>query len=73
MKKPVNSPYLPYGTLEIGIPNSTVGAAFVSAVMEGGKNPAPAQDGAYAVAFIEAAYRSAEEGRIINIEYPLGR
>lgn len=52
------------------IPNTTVAAGFVSTVMEGGQNPAPAHEGAYAVALTEAVYRSAEEGRIIQIEYP---
>lgn len=56
--------------LESDRPDSTVAAAFVSAVMEGGENPVPARGATYAVALTEAAYRSASEGSIVQIEYP---
>ena len=46
--------------------------AFVSAVTEGAPNLSPARDGAYAVALLEAAYRSAREGRMVRVERPLG-
>jgi len=46
--------------------------AFVSAVTEGAPNLCPARDGAYAVALLEAAYRSAREGRMVRVERPQG-
>jgi hypothetical protein len=46
--------------------------AFVSAVTEGAPNLSPARDGAYAVALLEAAYRSAREGRMVRVERPQG-
>jgi len=44
----------------------------VAAVTEGAPNIAPARDGAYDIALIEAAYRSAREGHIVHIELPDG-
>lgn len=39
--------------------------------MKGGApNIAPAREGAHDVALIEAAYRSAREGRIVHVELP---
>ena len=52
------------------VPDVTPAAAFIAAVTEGGINIAPGRDGAYAVALMEAAYRSAEEGRLIRVELP---
>jgi len=46
--------------------------AFVSAAKEGAPNLSPARDGAYAVALLEAAYRSAGEGRMVRVERPQG-
>jgi predicted dehydrogenase len=54
--------------IEADVPDTTTAAAFVAAVMEGGVNLAPAREGVHAVAFIEAAYRSAAEGQIVQIE-----
>jgi phthalate 4,5-cis-dihydrodiol dehydrogenase len=45
--------------------------AFVSAVTEGTPNLSPPRDGARAVALLEAAYRSAREGKLVRVE-PLG-
>jgi len=52
------------------VPDITPAAAFIAAVTEGGINLTPGRDGAYAVALMEAAYRSAEEGCIIRVELP---
>ena len=54
--------------LAIDIPDSNVAAEFVSAIKGGTPNLASAQEGAQAVALTEATYRSAAEGRIIEIE-----
>ena len=42
-------------------------AAFVAAVLDGAPNISPAREAALVVALTEAAYRSAEEGHIIEI------
>jgi predicted dehydrogenase len=47
-------------------------AAFVKTVRGKGPNLAPPRDGAYAVALVEAAYRSLKEGRIIQVALPQG-
>lgn len=57
-------------TVESRVPDTTPAAAFVAAVMDGAENPAPAEDGAHAVAFSEAAYRSDEERRIVDLAVP---
>jgi predicted dehydrogenase len=44
--------------------------AFVATVLEGAPNLAPAREGAYDVALIEAAYRSAREGQIVKLSLP---
>jgi predicted dehydrogenase len=44
--------------------------AFVNCVLDGSPNPVPGEQGAYAVAFIEAAYQSAAEGRIVTVPLP---
>jgi predicted dehydrogenase len=46
--------------------------AFVATVLDGAPNIAPAQEGAYDVALIEAAHRSVREGRIVHVEPPEG-
>jgi predicted dehydrogenase len=46
--------------------------AFVATVTEGAPNMATGREGAYDVALIEAAYRSAREGRIVHVELPEG-
>jgi predicted dehydrogenase len=53
--------------------DTNAAAAFVSAICEGGPNLSPPQDGAYAVAFSEAVYRSAAEKRIITVQNGLVR
>jgi hypothetical protein len=45
--------------------DTTPAAAFIEAI-QGKPNLAPAQEGAYAVAFTEAVYRSVAEKRIIT-------
>ena len=50
------------------IPDTTTTAAFVDTVLEGAPNLSPAPGGVYAVALTEAAYCSAEQGRIVQIE-----
>jgi predicted dehydrogenase len=50
--------------------DNNAAAAFVAAVVNGEKNEAPPHEGAYAVAFSEAVYRSAAENKIIKIDYP---
>jgi len=49
------------------VPETTTTAAFVDTILSGAPNLSPARDGAYAVALSEAVYRSAAEGRIIQI------
>jgi predicted dehydrogenase len=44
--------------------------AFLAAVLDGAPNPCSPREGAHAVELIEAAYRSAAEGRAITIESP---
>ena len=54
--------------LENDQPNTTIAEAFVSTVLDGAENLSPAYQGANVVDFLEATYRSAETGRIIQIE-----
>lgn len=61
-----------YGTgakekIEAILPDTTPEAAFVLAILRGERDLSPAIEGAYTVALIEAAYRSAVEGRTIGI------
>jgi predicted dehydrogenase len=56
--------------IEPAEPRISPDEAFVATVLEGAPNMAPAREGAYDVALIEAAYRSAREGRIVHIELP---
>ena len=44
--------------------------AFVQCVLEGKPNLSPGEDGVYAVALAEAAYRSAAEGQVIRLSLP---
>jgi predicted dehydrogenase len=55
--------------LETVVPDTTLGAAFVSTILDGKPNLSPAREGAYAVELMEAVYRSAAEGRIVQIEH----
>lgn len=48
-------------------PDVTPTAAFAAAVLDGAPNPAPPSEAARAVAFVEAAYRSAAEGRTVEV------
>lgn len=54
--------------IEAASPDVSPDEAFVAAVLDGAPNLCPAHEGAYAVALVEAAYRSAREGRIIDVE-----
>jgi hypothetical protein len=54
--------------LEIETPDTTLGAAFVETILDGKANLSPAREGAYAVEFIEALYRSAAEERTVYVE-----
>lgn len=56
--------------LEVTVPSTNPDAAFVAAILDGAMNPASAVDGAYTVALTEAVYRSAAEGRIVEITAP---
>jgi predicted dehydrogenase len=47
--------------------------AFVATVVEGAPNMATGCDGAYDIALIEAAYRSAKQGRIVHVDLPSSR
>ena len=53
--------------LLVDIPDTTPTAAFVDTVVEGAPNLSPGRDGAYAVALSEAAYRSAAERRVVEV------
>ena len=50
------------------LPDVTIASAFVSAVRDGGPNISPAHDAEQVVALTEAAYQSAEQGRIVRVE-----
>jgi len=54
--------------LEPESPNGTEAAGFVSAILDGNPDYPQAVEGAHAVDFMEAMYRSAAEGRIIKVE-----
>lgn len=54
--------------LEIDIPDTTLGAAFVDTILDGEANLSPGHEGAYAVEFLEAIYQSAAENRIVSVE-----
>jgi predicted dehydrogenase len=43
---------------------------FVSCILDGAPNPIPGEEGAYAVALIEAAYRSADEKTVVQLTLP---
>jgi predicted dehydrogenase len=51
-------------------PNTPPALAFLACVLDGEPNLSPAEDGAYAVALAEAAYRSAAEGQVIKLDLP---
>jgi predicted dehydrogenase len=44
--------------------------SFVNCVLDGTPNLSPGEDAAYSAAFVEAAYRSAAEGRIVRLPIP---
>jgi UDP-N-acetylglucosamine 3-dehydrogenase len=46
----------------------SIAAAFVATILDGAPNIAPVDDAAQAVAFIQGAYQSASEGRVVAIE-----
>jgi predicted dehydrogenase len=50
-------------------PDTNAAAAFVASVLDGAENQAPSLEGAYTVAFTEAVYTSAAEGRIVAPDY----
>lgn len=54
--------------LEAAFPARTEAAAFVAAILEGDQTYPQAHEGAYAVDFVEAMYRSAAEGRIVQLK-----
>lgn len=54
--------------LEPAFPTRTEASAFVAAILEGDQRYPQAHEGAYAVDFVEAMYRSAAEGRIVPLE-----
>ncbi|HEY64457.1 MAG TPA: hypothetical protein G4O02_07780 [Caldilineae bacterium] len=56
--------------IEAALPDTTPEDVFVSAAIQGESDLSPAREGAYTVALIEAAYRSAVEGHVIQILLP---
>ena len=44
--------------------------SFVGCILDGTPNLSPGEDAAYSAALIEAAYRSAAEGRIVRLKLP---
>jgi predicted dehydrogenase len=48
-------------------PDRSKADAFVATILDGSPNPSPAEQGANAVAFMEAVYRSAAEGRLVRV------
>lgn len=56
--------------VEAATPEMTPDGAFVATVLDGAPNLCTAREGAYAVALVEAAYLSAAEGRIVDVETP---
>lgn len=54
--------------LEIDLPDTTIAEAFVSAILDGADNLSPAYQGANVVDFLESTYRSANEGRMVQIK-----
>ena len=54
--------------LESTVTDTTPAAGFVSAILDGKENLSPGNEAIDAVEFMEATYRSAAEGRIIQIE-----
>ncbi|MEZ4560843.1 MAG: hypothetical protein R2854_31145 [Caldilineaceae bacterium] len=55
--------------VEPALPTQSVASGFVSAVLDGSQAYATAREGAYAVDFTEALYRSAAEGKIIRLDH----
>ena len=53
--------------IEPEIPKGSLQEAFVSAVLDGSTNPAPARECTWAVALTEATYLSAAEKRIVSV------
>lgn len=49
---------------------TTPTAAFIDTIRNGAPNLSPARDGAHAVAFTEAVYRSIEEGTVVQVASP---
>ena len=63
----------PGGTekIEATVAGSDPDADFVSAVLDGAENTCPPDEAAWSVALVEAVYRSAQEGRIVQTGYPM--
>jgi predicted dehydrogenase len=57
--------------VEVDVAGSDPDADFVRVVLDGAENPAPPRECAWSVALVEAVYRSAQEGRIVQTAYPL--
>jgi predicted dehydrogenase len=53
--------------LEADMPDTTPAAAFVETVLHNAPNLSPGRDSAYEVALVEAAYRSAAERRVVEV------
>ncbi len=53
--------------LESTLPDTTPAAGFVSVILDGTENLVPGEEAIAAVEFMEATYRSAAEGRIVQI------
>lgn len=51
-------------------PDVPTALSFVDCVLDGTPNLSPGEDAAYCAALIEAAYRSAKEGRIVRLSVP---
>jgi predicted dehydrogenase len=52
------------------MPDISPALSFVECILDGKPNLSPGEDAAYAAAFVEAAYRSAAEGRIVRLSIP---
>jgi predicted dehydrogenase len=57
-------------TLEGEGAETTPTAAFIDTIRNGAPNLSPARDGAHAVAFTEAVYRSIDEGSVVQVALP---
>jgi predicted dehydrogenase len=53
--------------LELELPGRTAADAFVAAILDGNPDYPKAVEGAHAVDFIEAMYRSAAEGQVVQV------